>query len=118
MVRLLLLCAALGHAAPWRTAKKIDPAALQRELQAAGFMVTDITCRSAEDCEINMAPGETKDPAGVIDGHDSGKERRARLKDERRLRELAAKLRDGSASPEQRDELLLLLVAMLLPRTP
>jgi len=92
----------------WITTKRVDPGILHQELQTAGFMVNDVTCFGSR-CEINLHATEQKDPSDIVAAHDP--DTRAKLIATRanRIKYLIDRLRSGSATTADRDELLVLI---------
>lgn len=93
--------------------KKVDPGALQKQLIDAGFAVSFIEC-SRDDCRIHLKPGETKNPTPIVDRYvyvDPFEARRNRMA---AMRALSAKWKDSAITPEEKDQLLRMLVQHVL----
>lgn len=96
-MKILLLFVSLLQAKEIPIQKRVDSGLLHRELEAAGFSVNGITCRSS-GCNLSMADSELKDPAAVIAAHDPDKSGIAREALIAELAVIATRLDDNTAT--------------------
>lgn len=92
--------------------KRVDPSKLYAELTAAGFTVTSLNCINGTQCRLGVA--ESKDPGPVVSAHVYADPKAARQAELKALEALAKKVEDGTASQQDRDQLLLALIKKYL----
>lgn len=94
--------------------KSLDMAKLESDLRAAGFNVKHTTC-SGINCSLILADSETKDPSAIIAAMPPASDmvELGRAAREQAIA-LAKKLKAGTATPAEKDVLLLRLCYLLL----
>lgn len=93
--------------------KKINPDVFQSQLISAGFNVDHISC-SGDHCWIAWGSGgEKKDPTPIITAHVYADPIVEDKKDREQISLLGAKLKAGTITPQEKDQILLLMLKVL-----
>jgi hypothetical protein len=104
-----LLLSSLASAREFAFKRSANPAELQKELGAAGFLVNAVMC-SGQDCRIIMPNSETKNPTPVINAHVySAPLRKSQIR-RSQIAVLRGKLSAKTITTDERDALLELLI--------
>lgn len=88
--------------------KRVDPTKLHAELTASGFTVTRLSCVNSTHCRLAVA--ENKDPEPVVSAHVYVNPKAARQAESKALEAVVKKVEEGTASQQERDQLLLILI--------
>ena len=121
-MKLLILALLASQGAFAREVKfnrRVDLTGLEADLKSQGFAVKHILC-AGSSCSITMPDSETKDPMPIVNAQPApltneeiDAQRRARLQ---AVKELVGKLRAGTATQAERDQLLAMLVRVVLDK--
>ena len=115
LLLLSLQIASTANAAP-RTVtfnKQVDAGRLRAELERASFQVDNLRCNGTA-CILELASAETKNPDSIISAHVYVDRAVARKQAIVSARALYAKLKAGTITSVEKDELLQRLVELLL----
>jgi hypothetical protein len=89
--------------------KKVDPGSLQKDLEAAGFMVRSITCTGGNHCTIKLPDSENRNPMPIVSSYVYVDSEAIREQGRREAEALYSKLKAKTLSTGERDRLLELL---------
>lgn len=106
LAMLFLAMASSASAAEFTYAKRTNANELIKELVAAGFAV-DYVSAKADSTKIVLSDGELKDPGGVVSAHTYTDPQTTSATRMARIKALAWKLKNGTITAAERDELLL-----------
>lgn len=115
VVAMILCLGPLAQAKQYRIQKKVNSVKLLQELSNAGIRTNSLECPSSyQGCVLHLPDKEKRDPGQVIKAHvyEDWEARSAQARG--RMRELAEKWRGGDLTPQEKDELLKLLVFQMV----